>query len=150
MNTSIAATIEISFRIDPNIHEDEQLFISDPPFLSEDPIIDEEIPDQDTPANNISISHFCVCEGQLNTDDEGFYTAKCNLTESTEFCLPTTESKPDKPNNAFVTTCSLNHKGKHVGHKIVRRSTTDNDDVIDHMPLEFDDDVFNETSTPVS
>lgn len=95
-----------------------------------------------------SLSSFCVCEGQENIADSELFTATCNLAESTEFCPPQIESYSDKPNNAFVTICYSNTNGDNDGHKIVRRSISDSDDVIDHVPLEYDDDVFNYTQIP--
>lgn len=124
---------------------DEQLFIADPIFLSED--IKEPYSNITTDKNQ-TLPRFCVCEKKAGqTDDlDFFYTLQCNLTEPAQLC----SSALQTTKQSFVTSCSKSISGREkrsAHHRIVRRSVDNSDDVIDFVPLEFHDETSEKNAT---
>ncbi|XP_052085191.1 serine-rich adhesin for platelets-like [Mytilus californianus] len=125
---------------------DEQLFIEDPTFLSLDVGI---IIDNENTTNDNATDRYCVCERQApgyNGDLDSYNIVQCNLTESTETCSSAMPTVNDDSIGSLVTPCistsySRKKRSVNTGHKIVRRSTSDTDDVLDVKPLQYDDDV---------
>ncbi|CAG2213049.1 unnamed protein product [Mytilus edulis] len=108
-----------SWRITAMHTPHEQLFIEEPTFF----LLDVAI----------------VIDNGNNTNDN-------ETTQSTETC----SSAVPSDNNGLVgslaspcisTSYSRNKRSVTTSHKIVRRSTSDSDDVVDVKPLEYDDDV---------
>ena len=125
---------------------DEQLFILEPAFLTENYVIntDSAVKDNST--------RYCVCEDQASSTEplEDFFTVHCNLTESTEYCSGTSDTT-DNVINAFYTTCVRSTRKRRSidsKHNLFRRNPNDGDDVVDFKPLSYDDSV-NQTETLV-
>ncbi|VDI67407.1 Hypothetical predicted protein [Mytilus galloprovincialis] len=119
---------------------DEQMFVETPTFISNSYTIDTYSSEY---INNAG-STYCACEKQAKSTDsfDEFYTVYCNLTERTEYCP---SKSLDNTVNAYQTSCSRSQTTKRsIGSReIVRRSTNDNDDVIEFLSLTFDEDVNN-------
>ncbi|XP_052101114.1 von Willebrand factor D and EGF domain-containing protein-like isoform X2 [Mytilus californianus] len=141
-----------SWRITAIHTPDEQLFIEEPTFLSLDVGI---VIDNVNNTNDNATDRYCVCESQApryNGDLDLYNTVQCNLTESTETCSSAGQTGVNADLiGSFVTSCittgySRKKRSINTGHKIVRRSTSDTDDVLDVKPLEYDDDVNSSTN----
>ncbi|XP_063420087.1 uncharacterized protein LOC134705260 [Mytilus trossulus] len=136
-----------SWKILQTISPNEQLFIPDPHFLTEDSNPEIENDNQNA---NLSAGMYCVCEKQAEPNDEDFYTSQCSLSDSTEYCSSGTQSGPGNsiPSNPVVTTCTSNMQNRSLSLR-TRRSVTDNDDIVlDTIPLEYDDDVNDNVTEP--
>ncbi|CAC5412880.1 unnamed protein product [Mytilus coruscus] len=117
---------------------DEQMFVKTPTFVSDSYTIDTYSSEY---INNAG-STYCACEQQAKSTDslDEFYTVHCNLTESTEYCP---SKSLDNTVNAYQTSCSGSKTTKRSisSREIVRRSTNDNDDVVEFLSLTYDEDV---------
>ncbi|CAG2244723.1 unnamed protein product [Mytilus edulis] len=117
---------------------DEQMFVETPTFISNSYNIDTYSSEY---INNAG-STYCACEKQVKSTDsfDEFYTVHCNLTESTEYCP---SKSLDNTVNAYQSSCSRSQTTKRsIGSReIVRRSTNDNDDVIEFLSLTYDEDI---------
>ncbi|VDI31154.1 Hypothetical predicted protein [Mytilus galloprovincialis] len=134
-----------SWRITAMHTPHEQLFIEEPTFF----LLDVAIVDNGNNTNDNETTRYCVCESQpprYNDDLDSHNIVQCNLTESTETCSSAVTSDNNGLVGSLATPCistsySRNKRSVTTSHKIVRRSTSDSDDVVDVKPLEYDDDV---------
>ncbi|XP_052073689.1 von Willebrand factor D and EGF domain-containing protein-like isoform X2 [Mytilus californianus] len=134
-----------SWRIDPIVMKDEQLFVNEPSFQTQSIVI-IDTPEKTSQTNGTA--QYCVCDQEAKpTDDlDQFYTVQCNLSESTQYCSSDDQSTSNKDNSIkpFVTSCyTISRKKRSLTHSIHRRSVSDSDDVIDVPSLEYDKDALN-------
>ncbi|XP_052090373.1 von Willebrand factor D and EGF domain-containing protein-like isoform X3 [Mytilus californianus] len=135
-----------SWRISPSMLE-EQLFSNEPVFLS------YSVEENGNSVTENNSTRYCTCERQASSTDtlDDFNTVQCNLTESTEFCSESFKTEEDTI-SSFYTSCSISKRKKrsvNLLYKIVRRSISGDDDVIDLPPLTYDKSVFNtEVTSP--
>ncbi|XP_071179457.1 von Willebrand factor D and EGF domain-containing protein-like [Mytilus edulis] len=135
-----------SWRITVIDRPDELLFIEEPTFLYLDVGV---VIDNGNNENDNTSDRYCVCESQApryNGDLDSHNIVQCNLTESTETCSSAVPTDNNSLIGSLATPCistsySRNKRSVTTSHKIVRRSTSDSDDVVDVKPLEYDDDV---------
>ncbi|CAC5367711.1 unnamed protein product [Mytilus coruscus] len=136
-----------SWRITPSMFE-EQLFNNEAIFQS------NSVAGNGNAVTENNFTRYCTCERQASStiplDD--FNTVHCNLTESTEFCSESSITEEDTI-TSFYTSCSISKRKRrsvNSGDKIVRRSISKDDDVIDFPQLTYDDSVFNNEVTTTS
>lgn len=116
----------------------EQLFVAEPEFQRYQQVIGFG----DTDHSGAKSLSYCICEPQAERADGlgDFNTAKCNLTQSTQFC---SESSPSavEPLGAFYNS-DLHRKKRSVSSLCTTESSglSDSDDVFDFRPLTYHDD----------
>ena len=115
----------------------EQLFIAEPEFLNNQQVIEID----DTVDSGDNITSYCVCERQAGSSDDlnDFNTVQCNLTESTQYCSGSSQSKEESVGTIY-TSCSSSYRKK---RSVSSSHTHDSDDVLEFKPLIYDDDVYN-------
>lgn len=124
--------------------KNEQLFVNKPSFINDESAYDLE--NNLSSTNNSSGKTFCRCEDQASsTKLADFNNAHCNLTESTEFCLSSSQS--GNQINSYSSACTISkRKRRSVNNRsLFRRSTADvnieSDDFTDYEPLVYDEDI---------
>lgn len=129
----------------------EQLFVEEPKFLKKGKAVDKHIIVVDNNAKNPNLKTYCACERQASSTDalDEFNSGYCNLTDSTEKC---SDSSGSFGSYVKYTSClQPARRRRSLGnfpHRISKRSSSHNDDVVDFKPLKYSDDV-NETDTKV-
>lgn len=116
--------------------KDEQLFVEEPTFLSED--ISVEV-------HNKS-AHYCVCDQEASSTVslDGFNTLHCNLTEVTDYCVENSQSSTGSL-SSFYTSCQDNVKTRKRRSLITNSpSSKEGDDDFEFLPLTYENDVYNE------
>ena len=89
-----------TFRI-TSVMNSEQLFVAEPEFLNNQQVIGFG----DTDDSGDNSQSYCICERQAERADDldDFNTAKCNLTQSTQFCSASSQSA-EEPLGAFYNS----------------------------------------------
>ncbi|XP_071168610.1 von Willebrand factor D and EGF domain-containing protein-like [Mytilus edulis] len=126
-----------SWRIDDKMN-DEQLFVEEPTFLSEDISVEVH--------NKTALAHYCVCDQEASStvplDD--FNTLHCNLTEVTDYCIENSQSSTGSL-SSFYTGCKDNDKTRKRRSLITNSpSSLEGDDDFEFQPLTYENDVYSE------
>ena len=121
----------------------EQLFVAEPEFLSNQLVIEID----NTVDSDGNSTSYCVCERQAGSsgDLDDFNTVQCNLTESTQYCSGSSQSKEESVGTIY-TSCSSSYRTKRSvssSHTTESSNPSDSDDVVEFKPLIYDDDVNN-------
>ena len=121
----------------------EQLFVAEPEFLSNQLVIEID----NTVDSDGNSTSYCVCERQAGSSDDldDFNTVQCNLTESTQYCSGSSQSTEESVGTIY-TSCSGSYRKKRSvssSRTTESSSPSDSDDVLEFLPLTYDDDVNN-------
>lgn len=118
--------------------KDEQLFVEEPTFLSEDISVEVH--------NKKALAHYCVCDQEASStvslDD--FNTLHCNLTEATDYCVENSQSSTGSL-SSFYTGCKDTVKTRKRRSLITNSpSSIEGDDDFEFQPLTYENDVYSE------